>query len=443
MVGGRGERGYRAAGRRRTRATSAILVAVLALAALSAQPSAAHSGGGTSVGAAKRAQRAHRAHRAQARRGAANALAGRAMWIWELQFADRGNVKTIISQAHRWGIGTLMIKSSDGINFWSSQFSPQLVSEFHRGGLRVCAWQYVYGDHPVTEAYKGAEAVKDGADCLLIDAETQYEGKYIAAQTYIKRLRDLIGPRFPVALAGFPYVDFHPAFPYSVFLGPGGAQYNMPQMYWKDIGVSVDTVFAHTYAYNTIYRRRIYPLGQLDNRPPAPQIFRFRQLSRAYGASGISWWDWQEATHSGWTALSRPAGSLKGYIPDRTMASISKGSKGDLVVWAQEHLISAGYRIGVDGGFGGSTQAAVKGFQTAHGLTDDGIVGPETWGALLRYRPVKVVFGAQANATSAALARASRVRGTVLHEPVPVSARQPARRDEIRAAGGAGHPRHG
>jgi hypothetical protein len=440
MVGGCGERGYRAAGRRRTRASAAILVAVVALAALSAQPSAANSGGGTSVGAAKRS---HRAHRAEARRGSANALGGRAMWIWELQFAEGGNINKIISEAHRWGIGTLMIKSSDGINFWSSQFTPQLVSAFHRGGLRVCAWQYVYGDHPVTEAYKGAEAVKDGADCLLIDAETQYEGKYIAAQTYIKRLRDLIGPRFPVALAGFPYVDFHPAFPYSVFLGPDGAQYNMPQMYWKDIGVSVDTVFAHTYVYNTIYRRRIYPLGQLDNRPAAHQIFRFRQLSRAYGASGISWWDWQEATNSGWNALSRPAGSLKGYIPDRTMASISKGSKSDLVVWAQEHLISAGYRIGVDGGFGASTQAAVRGFQTAHGLTDDGIVGPETWGALLRYRPINVVFGAQANATSAALARASRVRGTVLHEPVPVSASQPARRNEVRAAGGAGHPRHG
>ena len=218
----------------------------------------------------------------------------------------------------------------------------------------------------------------------------------------------------------------------------------MPQMYWKDIGVSVDTVFAHTYAYNTIYRRRIYPLGQVYNRPPAPQIFRFRQLSRAYGSHGVSWWDWQEATNIGWNALSRPAGSLKGLRRrTRRWRASSKGSRGDLVVWAQEHLISAGYKIGIDGGFGGSTQAAVQAFQTAHGLTDDGIVGPETWGALLRYPPVKVVFGAQANATSAALARASRVRGTVLHEPVPVSARQPARRNEVLAAGGAGHPRHG
>jgi Putative peptidoglycan binding domain len=417
---------------RRMRAAAATLIAVLIVVALTAAPSAAAGGGGTSVGVARTTLH---------NRGSANALTRRAMWIWEMQFVQHGNVGSIITQARRWGIGTLMIKSSDGTDFWSSQFTPGLVSAFHRAGLKVCAWQYVYGEHPVTEAYKGAEAIKDGADCLLIDAETQYEGKYIAAQTYMKRLRDLIGPRFPIALASFPYVDFHPAFPYSVFLGPGGAQYNVPQMYWKDIGTSVDNVFAHTYVYNTIYRRRIYPLGQVYNRPAAHQIFRFRQLSRAYGASGISWWDWQEATNTGWNALSRPAGSLKGYVADRVMASIKKGSKGDLVVWAQEHLVSAGYKVGIDGGFGPTTQSAVQNFQTAHGLTDDGIVGPETWASLLRYRPVNVVFGAKTNASRAALARASSVRGGVLHEPVPVSARRPARRDEVSGAGGGGRPR--
>ena len=78
----------------------------------------------------------------------------------------------------------------------------------------------------------------------MIDAEGEYEGKYVSAQTYIQGLRHLIGSRFPVALAGLPYVDYHPAFPYSVFLGPGGAKYNAPQMYWTDIGTSVDRVYA-------------------------------------------------------------------------------------------------------------------------------------------------------------------------------------------------------
>jgi len=38
---------------------------------------------------------------------------------------------------------------------------------------------------------------------------------------------------------------------------------------------------------------------------------------------------------------------------------------------------------GVDGRFGPSTELAVKTFQNMHGLTEDGIVGPATWTALL------------------------------------------------------------
>lgn len=37
----------------------------------------------------------------------------------------------------------------------------------------------------------------------------------------------------------------------------------------------------------------------------------------------------------------------------------------------------------VDGAFGERTEQAVKAFQKARGLTVDGKVGPQTWGALL------------------------------------------------------------
>ena len=373
--------------------------------------------------------------------GGAGPLAGRAMWIWELPYTNGGDLTSIIASAHQYGVGTLMIKSSDGTGLWS-QFTPQMVSALHASGLRVCAWQYVYGNHPVTEAYMGAAAVRDGADCLIIDAESEYEGKYIAAQTYIQRLRKLIGDNYPVALAGFPYVDYHPAFPYSVFLGPGGAQYNAPQMYWKDIGVTVDQVFAHTYSYNLIYGRPIYPLGQIYSNPPAHQIVRFRELSRVYGAPGISWWDWQEATPSSWSAVSRPAGTLAGYVPYTMMASIGAGYQGDLAVWAQEHLISAGFNVAVDGGYGPNTQAAVEAFQTAQGLTVDGIIGPATWQALLRYAPIKVIWGYTHHTRTATIAAAQATAtgpGAIRYAPVPKSASRPARRDEIAGAGGAGH----
>ncbi len=226
-----------------------------------------------------------------------SSLRARGMWIWVLSDSDGGNLSAIIAQAERYGIKTLIIKSSDGTGLWS-QFNPTVVSELHAARLHVCAWQYVYGAHPILEAEAGAAAVADGADCLVIDAEVQYEGRYVQAQEYVNKLRALIGANFPLALAGFPYIDYHPAFPYSVFLGTGGAQYNMPQMYWYDIGTTVSAVYRHTYEFNEIYQRPISPLGQVFDAPPVGQIYAFRAISRYYGGAGgggISWWDWQEA----------------------------------------------------------------------------------------------------------------------------------------------------
>ena len=376
--------------------------------------------------------------------GRGNPLNGRAMWIWELPNSDGGSLSAIIAAAHRFGLSTLIIKSADGTNQWS-QFSRPMVSALHANGIHVCAWQYVYGNHPVTEAYNGAAAVHDGADCLIIDAESEYEGKYVSAQVYIQRLRALIGYSYPLVLAGFPYIDYHPAFPYSVFLGPGGAQSNAPQMYWRDIGTTTDAVFAHTYAYNLIYQRPIFPLGQVYGRPPAHQVVRFRQLARVYGAGGLSWWDWQEAGASMWIALSRPVGGLPGYVPYEQMADIGQNASGDLVVWAQEHLVSAGYPIDISGDFGYHTLLQVEAFQTAHGLTADGIVGPATWAALLRYRTARVQWAVAhphdtATVTSAAITAAERATPTPLVEPIPRSASDRARRNEIAHAGGRGRP---
>jgi hypothetical protein len=361
-----------------------------------------------------------------------NPFGGRGMWIWEMGSSNRGSLSSIIAQAKRYGVSTLMIKSGDGASMWS-QFSSALVSTLHANGLRACAWQYVYGDRPVKEALIGAAAVKDGADCLLIDAESQYEGKYISAQTYIQKLRALVGQRYPIALAGFPYVDYHPGFPYSVFLGAGGAQYNAPQMYWKDIGTTVDSVFAHTFAYNRLYGRPIFPLGQVYGGPPISQIKRFRSISYSYGTSGVSWWDWQEAPGKAWTAISQPVGPIKGYAAYTNYATLGKGANGDVVVWAQEHLLSAGERITVDGAFGPATKAAAIQFQSAHGLPATGLIDQATWQALLRYAPARVKWVIRKRRLTATAASSGVMR-------VPRSATDRAKRYEIPRAFGAGRP---
>ncbi|MEA2437776.1 MAG: hypothetical protein QOF65_2332, partial [Thermoleophilaceae bacterium] len=207
------------------------------------------------------------------------AFDGNGMWIWYVSKANGGDLDAIAKQAKAHAITTVFVKSGDGGSYWS-QFNPALVSALHGAGLRVCAWQYVYGKSPSAEAAVAARGVKDaGADCFVIDAEAEYEGRYAAAQTYVHDLRAAVGATFPIGLAGFPYVDYHPSFPYSVFLGPEGAQFNVPQAYWKTIGGGVDAVVNHTYRFNRPYGRTIAPLGQTYDSPPSGEIVRFRQLA--------------------------------------------------------------------------------------------------------------------------------------------------------------------
>ena len=357
----------------------------------------------------------------------APALQGNGMWIWILRSTNQGSIPSIVAQSRRYNIGTLFIKSGDSRNYWS-QFNRGLVSALHRAGLRACAWQYVYGAYPTAEAQVGAQAVRNGADCLVIDAESEYEGRYAAAYTYITRLRQLVGPNYPVALAGFPYVHFHPAFPYSVFLAPGGAQYNQPQMYWHAIGTSVDQNFSTTYTQNRIYKRPILPLGQTYGGAPVPEIRRFRQLAQAYHAPGVSWWSWQETSAAAFEALGRPVASLTGYQPRVSYPQLGPGSRGDRVVWAQQLLWSAGQRQPITGTYGQTTAARVRAFQASRGLAQTGSIDSATWARLLALTPVKVRWVAGRGVAVAARAGAP---GAPITARTPASARLPALRREI------------
>ena len=315
-------------------------------------------------------------------------LRGDGMWIWYVSKSDGGNLDAIAARAGAAGMQTVFVKSSDAGNVWE-QFNPQLVADLHARGLRVCAWQFVYGANPLGEAAAGAAAVRAGADCLIIDAETAYEGRYAAAQRYIGALRLAIGPDYPVGLSSFPYIDYHPRFPYSVFLGPGAAQANLPQVYWKAIGGSVDAVSAHTLAHNRIYRSPLAPLGQAYSAPDPADLARFRAIWAGYGAGGISWWSWQSASATTFGALTlpRPAPVI---LPDPGWPDLRRGKSGDEVIWLQQHLVSADPAVVVDGKFSAATEASLAAFQTSRGLPATGATDPATWEAVLALpmRPV-------------------------------------------------------
>ncbi len=354
------------------------------------------------------------------------AMAGDTMWIWQVKKSSRGSVSRIARAAKRYGIENLVIKGADATRTWG-QFNRRFVNALRARGLKVCAYQFVYGRRPRGEAIAGARIAR-AADCLVIDAETHYEGRYTSAQTYLRSLRARIGPDYPLGLTSFPYVHYHPGFPYSVFLGPGGAQFNVPQVYWKAIGHSVDRSLATTYKYNAVYGRTIAPLGQTWMHPRRSQIRRFRQQSAQYGATGVGWWDWQESATRDWRALSSLL-PVPGLERQSGYPGLSRGSRGDLVVWAQQHLRAAGQDVSVNGVFDERTKAAATSFQQQQGLEAGGGVGPGTWTALLRFAPARVAWRSNRRAASSRAAA-----GTT---PEPRSARLRPRRNELRAKHGS------
>jgi hypothetical protein len=351
------------------------------------------------------------------------------MWIWYLDRSDGGNLAAIAARAHAAGVRTLIVKSGDGTNYWS-QFSRRVVGSLRAAGLRVCAWQYVYGTHPAAEAAVAVRAVRAGAECLVIDAESEYEGRYASAQAYLRAVRAGAGVGYPLGLASFPYVDYHPGFPYSVFLGRGGAQFDLPQMYWRDIGASIGTVFHHTYGGNLIYRRAILPVGQSYGSPPPAQIGQFRATTVRYRARGISWWDyaWTSA-QALWPALSGAFAAIA-PVPPLGLPRLGLGARGDEVLWMQEHLARALPAQRTTGLFGPQTLGDLRAFQSRRRLPSTGVTDPATWRALLRLPVVPVSWTAVVGRSAAA--GGGRARAAT----APASASLPALANEIPDVGG-------
>ncbi len=310
-------------------------------------------------------------------------FSGHGMWIWQVSRAAGGDPAGIAEQARAAGIDTVIIKGADGPTAWS-QFSPELVSALQADGLTVCAYQRLKGRRPVAEAAAAARAIETGgAECFVIDAESELNGRYPQARRYVQELRRRIGADFPVAFTSYPYLDLHPLVPVSVFLADGAATVNMPQIYWKDIGHKPAAAFARTVATNMVYGRPLAPIGQLYESPSTADVLAFRRLAESYGVTGLSWWSWDSARASGWRALARPItpSALPAATP--TYPTVRPGARSDVVVWAKDHLRAQGYAVTGDTRFDAKTRRAVMAFQGAAGLPATGVLDPSTWQALL------------------------------------------------------------
>ena len=106
----------------------------------------------------------------------------------------------------------------------------------------------------------------------------------------------------------------------------------------------------------------------------------------ADGVVGPNTWRALDAAPSGVPSTpSTPSSGGGGTPSSGTPAAhptLSIGSQGPAVQHLQQLLIDDGATLVADGFFGQKTASAVRAFQSTHGLTADGVVGPATWAAL-------------------------------------------------------------
>lgn len=132
------------------------------------------------------------------------------------------------------------------------------------------------------------------------------------------------------------------------------------------------------------YARLQSQVGLLDE--------RVTQLERSSGMGGLSAAPISEPMFDGGTAVSGSGSSRKRTAsrPAASAPSSIKPSTREI----QQALKNAGFYQGsVDGKMGPITREAVKEFQRVHGLSDDGVVGRQTWTKLKAYAELSSASG--------------------------------------------------
>lgn len=125
-----------------------------------------------------------------------------------------------------------------------------------------------------------------------------------------------------------------------------------------------------------------------DNPVPAAVVARAQALLHDLWAEGLGAFRIEQTEGRQIAYQAAQMGGKHGVVAYRLRATpaasstalpvLRRGSKGAEVKILQSHL-----GIASDGSFGPGTENAVRAFQRSRGLTPDGVVGAQTWGALL------------------------------------------------------------
>lgn len=165
--------------------------------------------------------------------GGRSLVQGKGFWLEELASCEGGDLQAILRTARAAGLSHVLIKIADGLRPVDVETGLlALVSLLQEEGINVLGWHVVYGDDPDGEAQVAIRQCHAlGLEGYVIRAGAAYErpGKEKAAQRFLHDLR--LGLAIPVALSSYRFPNFHPRFPWAVFLKH--CDFHLPLVFWE------------------------------------------------------------------------------------------------------------------------------------------------------------------------------------------------------------------
>ena len=220
----------------------------------------------------------------EASSGAQTPFERQGMWIWYVDSSEGGSAARILTRASGGGIGTVYIKAGDGGDVWG-QFSTPLIRALQRGGLDVCAWQFVYGDAPIAEAKVGAARRRQGGQLPgdrrrgPVRRQVRSGGNLHSGAPLAHRRRPSRSP-----LPAFPTSTTTLRSPTRSSSAQAAPPTTSRRCIGRQSGPRSGRSIEHTYLFNRLWGHPIFPLGQTYESPGRAATLRlFRSFAASYG----------------------------------------------------------------------------------------------------------------------------------------------------------------
>lgn len=233
-------------------------------------------------------------------------LNGKHLWIWEADSC--GGAAGIIATAKEIGATGVVIKCADGATIWP-QFA-QVAPAIKAAGLVLGAWAYVYPADPQGQAAALVDAVAQGAEFLIVDAEIEFEAAHM--DTCAEALGDAVRALLPYTIIGYSTFSeprVHRAFPYPAF--STWCDFAAPQVYWGDAGMAPHAMLDNCLADFAAFGKRVFPVGQAYPQVTAAEIAMFSAHCVERWLQGVSWWSLQHMT----TEIKDAVRKSEVYVP--------------------------------------------------------------------------------------------------------------------------------